>query len=602
MMQFLPPKQPSHRRRLCGRCLHPCETNRRGGLLLLVLITGTVISLISLGALVVQNVYLTQSTAIKDATSARWAARSGATLATSEVSRSTAWRSQKTPGRWYSSVILDAGRWSLDASDPTDTSFSDSVSEPVLLSSTGTFGNAVQKNASLCLAESALRQPMMFHACAGDDLTFNTATVNGIGWIGARDTIVVSGANSVRTDVMLGNTFSGSGLLSRVVTQATIDALPIFSDFSDLMALGTTVAASSIPAASASTAETILNPDFGRGEIGWAVSPSGTLTTSSSGGVGNTSSAVVSGRSTSASGLVHDVTGIVRNGLQTQLSAAVMPMASNSKFELALIVTTTSGTTTAASWTSATINWGTSYTSIQSISTTVTPTWTGRLISAQLKIRTSGSGSAGTQNFLVDDVSMKVTSAPAGKAIYRTVVSNGTNPFGVTSNASGIYVLNCGGADLTISDSMIVGTLIVQSVGTVRVGSGPIQWRPAKPGMPALIVDGDVVLSFGRNGLTERELGVNLNPTSSPDENGSTDSSQNDTYLPELRGLVFASGDVTMAGDLCLNGSVLAGDDIVIQERVNFGQAPQYLTIPRQSTHATQSFLRETTGVTRQFD
>lgn len=575
---------------------------RRGALLLLVLITGTIISVISLGALIVQNVHLTQGTSMKDATSARWSARSGIALATKDVSGSTAWRSSKTPGTWYSGVNSNSGTMSVTASDPTDTSFADSIAEPVLLEATGTVGNSVQKSSGLLLAESSLRQSMMFHLVCGDDLSVTDATVEGPGWIGVKDQISTGGINTVRCDVMTGDTDSPSGFLHRVTTGATLEDLPTYSGFSDIVSLGTAVASSQIPNASATTVETILNPDFGRGHEGWTTAPDGVLETYSSGGVGNSSCAEVDSRSVSSCGLVHDVTGIIRKGLQTQLSAAVMPRSSTSTFELSLIVTTTSGTSTAASWTSGAIGAGSYYTSLQTISTTVTPTWTGRLISAQFKVRTNGSGSAGTQDFRVDNMSMKITSAPSGKAIYRTVVSSSTNPFSVSSNANGIYVLDCGGNDVTISDCMIVGTLILKNTGTVRVGSGPIQWRPAKPGMPALVVDGDLVLSFSRFGLTERELNVNFNPTNSPDENGSTDSSTNDTYLPEIRGLVYASGDVTLAGDLRINGTVIAGDDMTIQQRAILGYAPQYLTVPRQATHATKSFLRETTGVTRLFD
>ena len=575
---------------------------RRGALLLLVLITGTIISVISLGALIVQNVHLNQGTSMKDATSARWSARSGIALATKDVSGSTTWRSSKTPGTWYSGVGSNSGTMSVNASDPTDTSFADSIAEPVLLEATGSVGNAVQKSSGLLLAESALRQSMMFHLHCGDDLTVSDATVEGPGWIGVKDQISVSGVNSVRCDVMTGDTNSPSGFLHRIATGATLEDAPTYADFSDLVSLGTAVSSIQIPNAAATTAETILNPDFGRGHEGWMTAPDGDLDTFSSGGVGNSSCAEVDSRPSSSCGLVHNVTGIIRKGLQTQLSAAVMPLSSASTFELSLIVTTTTGTSTAASWTSGSISAGGYYTSMQTISTTVTPTWTGRLISAQLKVRTNGAGSAGTQDFRVDNVSMKISSTPSGKAIYRTVVSAGTNPFSVASNANGVYVLDCGGNDVTISDCMIVGTLVLKNTGTVRVGSGPIQWRPAKPGLPALVVDGDVVISFSRFGLTERELNVNLNPSGTADENGSTDSSMNDTYLPEIRGLIFASGDVTLAGDLRINGTVISGDDMTIQQRATLGFAPQYLTVPRQATHATKSFFRETTGVIRAFD
>ena len=120
--------------------------------------------------MIVQNVHLTQGTSMKDATSARWSARSGIALATKDVSGSMAWRSTKTPGSWYSGVRSNSGTMSVAASDPTDTSFADSIAEPVLLEATGSVGNSVQKSAGLLLAESALRQAMMFHLHCGDDL------------------------------------------------------------------------------------------------------------------------------------------------------------------------------------------------------------------------------------------------------------------------------------------------------------------------------------------------------------------------------------------------------------------------------------------------
>ena len=158
------------------------------------------------------------------------------------------------------------------------------------------------------------------------------------------------------------------------------------------------------------------------------------------------------------------------------------------------------------------------------------------------------------------------------------------------------------GADLTISGSMIVGTLIVQNAGTVHVGSGPVQWRPAKPGLPALVVDGNVTLSFSRFALNERELNVNLNPSGTPDELGSTDTSMNDFYMPEIRGLIFASGDVLIEGDVVLNGTVMAGDDLTLRQRVTINRTPNLQTVPRTSTHSMQSFIRESGSMTRSFD
>ncbi len=575
--------------------------SRRGALLLLVLITGTIICTISLGALVVQSIHLDQGTQQIDSVRSRWSARSGISVATHQISGQTTWRSSKAPGTWQSNMQLDGTRWNVTASDPTDSSFSDDARDPVFLRSSASLGDAIQKSAATYLAETSVRQPCLFLACAQDDLAIESAVVEGNGWIGCRDQVSVSGTNSVRADVLSGQPFSASGIQHRQVTSSSVDAVPQFTDFADIAALGTIVTASQVPTASAANTETVLNGDFGRGDVGWSVQPSATLDTYSSGGVSDSSCAEVSNRSSSACGLCFDVTGILRNGLSVRLSAAVLPEWYSTPFEFSLILTTTNGTST-TTWTSSSVAPGWYYWNYQTIAATVTPSWTGRLTSAVLKIRTSGSGSAGTQPFLVDNVSVKVTSSPSGKVIYRTVVSPSTNPFGVTANSQGIYVIDMSGADLTISDCMIVGTLVVKNAGTVTVGTGPVQWRPAKPGLPSLIVDGNVILSSSRVALTERELGVNFNPTGTPDENGVQESNLNDSYRSWIRGLVYASNDLTFRGDVRLQGCALAGDDITIQQRVTLDRFPEMLTIPRNGTHTSDTFLRETTGVVREFD
>lgn len=580
-------------------CRGPVLRDRRGALLLLVLITGTIICTISLGALAVQSIHLEQGTQQIDSVRSRWSARAGIAVATHQISGQTTWRSSRTPGVWHSNAALDGTRWTLTASDPTDSSFSDSVSEPVLLQSSASLGDSIQEAASTFLPEDRVRQSSLFLACAGDDMTFDNAVLEGAGWIGCRDQLSLSGTNIVRADVMSGQSVSSSAFQHRQITSTTFETLPSFSDFADVTALGTTVTLSQVPTATAANTETVLNGDFGRGDFGWSVQPPCTLDTYSSGGVSDTSCAEISNRSSSSCGLVYDVTGILRNGLSTRVSAAVLPEWTSTPFEISLTVTTASGTSTTVSWASAIVAASWNY---QTITTSLTPVWSGRLVSATLKIRTNGAGSAGTQPFLVDNVSVRITGAPSGKSIYRTVVSSATNPFGVASNNQGIYVLNMGGADLVISDCMIDGTLIIQNAGTVRVGSGPVQWRPAKPGLPALIVEGDVELTCSRVALTERELGANFNPTGTPDENGSQDSSLNDSYRSWLRGIVFASDDLSFSGDIRLHGCAMAGDDMTFQQRATLARSPESLTIPRAGTHHRDTFLRETTGMVREFD
>lgn len=578
---------------------HPLQSARRGSLLIFVMMTGSIISVICLGALIVQNVSLTQASTLQDATEARCAARSAIAVASREIVESSDWRTSRTPGRWYSSIPLNDGSWSLVATNPLGTNFTSSSADPVMLAGSADFGRAVQKSSALHEVETVVRQPALMLACAGKRLTLDHADITGAGWIGAVEGITMSGTNSIHCDLLTGGATSGGSAPHRVVTASAIESVPTFSDFTEIVALGTLVDASSIPTATASTAQVIRNGDFQRDGEGWQASHGGVLVEQKNGGVLNSECIQLSQRPSDDCGISYDVSGVVTNRQSVTVSAAVLPLMATTKFELCILATTTSGITTAASWTSANVSAGTSSTSFQTISTTLTPEWSGRLIKASLVIRTSGGGTAGAQDFRADNITLTSLSAPPGKAVYRRVVSSATNPFSVSPNANGIYVLDLGGADLNVSSCVIVGTLVIRNAGTVTIGPGAVQWRPAKPGLPALIADSNIRLTFNRFAINERELNVNLNPSGTPDEFGSTDSSMNDLYLPEIRGLVYASRNLSTTGDIRASGPLLAADNIQFSDRVELTRKPQLLTTPRSSTHCTRTFIRNTNGMTR---
>jgi hypothetical protein len=149
------------------------------------------------------------------------------------------------------------------------------------------------------------------------------------------------------------------------------------------------------------------------------------------------------------------------------------------------------------------------------------------------------------------------------------VLSPSLNPFGVTTNAEGIYWINCNGNKIVIERSRIVGTLLLVNPGAGScVADGPINWSPAVAGYPALLVDADnpVDADFSLNAtnraLSEKENAVNYNPAGAAHEDFGQDSDTNDIYRSAIRGLIAVRDDLTYQNRTLVRGQVIAGDDL----------------------------------------
>ena len=585
----------------CVNLAHRGSVRRSGTLLLLVLMTGTIIGVIGLGALIVQRVQLESSGLQTSAVQARLAAQSATAAGVHQVADVPGWRTTSNPGTWNSNVAIGSGSWSLEAADPTDSSFSDNQTDPVLLHGTGDFGEAYQRNYVLLQPTQTLRSMYQMNLVCQDRLSFDTAFVSSESWLAAGGNITSSGGSTVYADVLAGGSLSSSGMQNRTRAGAVVSSIPTMADFAWLTASGQSVNWWSVPTASPSYTNVIRNDNFSGGVYGWEPSGSGVLTANSSGGSGNGACVQLEYRQSSSDGIAYDITGFVRNGLQTAFSAKVLPLSANAAFEVSICVTTTTGTYDAATWNSWTIWASTWYGNMQTLSTTLTPSWTGRLKQAVLKIRTTGFGTAGTQTFRLDDVSLSLSSAVSGRGLYRKLVSTNANPFGAANQSQGIYVIDCNGHDITLMDCRIAGTLVFLNASRVIVRDA-VNWTPAAASLPALVVDGDLELRTQRFCLCERDLNTNFNPYGSPDINGSADSSQNDIYPSAINGLVMATGDILIEGDVLCRGVILSGDDITIRQRLIMEYPAEQLTTPTPATHEYTNHLRPADGVRRGFD
>lgn len=120
----------------------------------------------------------------------------------------------------------------------------------------------------------------------------------------------------------------------------------------------------------------------------------------------------------------------------------------------------------------------------------------------------------------------------------KRLLSSGSNPWGAV-NPDGVYIINSA-TDITISNSRIYGTLIVNCPGKKVTLSGDVLIEPGRPDFPSLIVIGDLwVQSNGGPGTTlcETDLNCNFNPTNSPYQ-GATDNDVLDDYPDEILSLI----------------------------------------------------------------
>lgn len=156
-------------------------------------------------------------------------------------------------------------------------------------------------------------------------------------------------------------------------------------------------------------------------------------------------------------------------------------------------------------------------------------------------------------------------------SISDTVLTPAYNPFGPTQH-DGVYVVRPTG-DLVIRNVRIHGTLVViMPNGNSRrcVIEDNVFIEPARPGHPALVVQGSLELSYESTGsvLSEAERNVNFNPPGAP-YLGQEDSDKNDEYPSEIRGLVFVTRNLEWEEDGLVRGAVLClcenGGDVTIE-------------------------------------
>lgn len=145
--------------------------------------------------------------------------------------------------------------------------------------------------------------------------------------------------------------------------------------------------------------------------------------------------------------------------------------------------------------------------------------------------------------------------------VNQVLLSPNNNPLGGGTNNLGIYVINCANKKIVISNSRIVGTLVLLDPGAGSVIQGSMNWCPMVSTYPSLMVRGDMAISCASSALAESSSpAVNFNPagTAYPYPSGTTNSTYTDSYPSAITGLVYVSGDLT-TGNAPTIGQLIVG-------------------------------------------
>ncbi len=170
----------------------------------------------------------------------------------------------------------------------------------------------------------------------------------------------------------------------------------------------------------------------------------------------------------------------------------------------------------------------------------------------------------------------------ASGRIRRCVLSATANPYGGGLSSRGIYLIDCQNQSLQIMDCRIAATLVVTNCTTVELDSS-VNWAPWETGLPALIASGNLYFNTISLDLSESSFGVNFNPASTP-YGGASDSDTSDKYPSLVRGVVYASGTLTVDQKMTVIGAVVIGGTASIHDS-------SVLSLTRQVVGAPPGFV-----------
>jgi hypothetical protein len=562
------------KRHLDNCCNRPTgRHDRRGSIYIIVVGTSLLVGLLGLSSLLQQQVGRRAHQAAFDSVQARNNASTALRVGMLLIENDSDWRFTFPNGDWEVDVALANGAYTLQGHDPSDSDLTDNPTEPVVLTGVGKYGEVTHKtqitlvpaNRGFTCLEAALHSNV-------DVVIKSNATINNDQLISANRDIDATSAtvngDAEAVSVITGSTYHGS-----TTSGTTARTMPNVKDvFTYYLANGTVIDKGSLPLGYASV---VRNPGFENGTTDWSGLDC-TIAAASEEFAGGMASVKVTSRLNHRAGPQQLVTDIIQNGSTYDVHAWVkMDSTANVGTAISLRI---DSSVEGVQWFDSIYSDISDVDGWQDLSSSLTPTWTGTLNSAQLYVTTRDGNSV--TEFYADDFVLKETGSD--RTIHNQVLSPDNNPFGSTTNPRGIYVINLSNEKVFIKNSRIVGTLVLinPNAGSEIGGGSAINWEPAVPGYPALLVDNeDVTINPGNGGLNESASQINFNPLGTPYQ-GDADADQTDTYASEIKGLIYGTKKVKLKNQPVITGAIIAHDEIEISDTLNLTWNSTYLTNP----------------------
>lgn len=541
---------------------------RRGTIYIITLGSSLIVAVMGLAAMKSVSVQREQAENVAESFQAQLNARTGLDFAMLRIESNSDWRTQFANGTWTAQTTALDGTYQITVTDPVDGDLTDDPLDPVIVTSTGVMGDAVQKLQFQLEPAKFGIAALQGGLSAGNDLIFDAAMVTSdFRFTLNRDAIARNSA-VVNADVeaagvistFTGGQFTGTTTTSGDWPRQMPDTSTVFDHYTTN---GTTIDIDDIPDLDAGVLDNgqIVNTTGPWGNAGGTVS----LGTDRFGAPDE--ALVMSDINSDTNHVYQDVTDTLRNG-ETYSASAWVTTEDVMDMRLMLdVVSTGDGAQTfvLTPWNEVEDDWK-KITGSQAVS------WTGTLTSAKFWLQISGE--EGWLKLDEVDFSVDTGSGPTGKVIEGVVISPSSNPFPIPSggptNPDGIYVIDAEGQDLIIRNSRIEGTLIILNQGPGSEIEGSVHWEPAvystdasPQNLPALLTNADILIGLENAALDEATIGANFNPTGTP-YGGVSDADMTDTYPSSIKGLIYSTGNITLETSPTIEGIVMAEGDVTV--------------------------------------
>ncbi len=167
-------------------------------------------------------------------------------------------------------------------------------------------------------------------------------------------------------------------------------------------------------------------------------------------------------------------------------------------------------------------------------------------------------------------IATAVPFASIGGKLEHVIISPASNPWGA-NNAQGVYLIDCAGSTLDLSQMRLVGTLVVRNCPLLKVTNSCVMEPNAS--WPTLLVEGDLEIANTNNDLDESAAGVNFNFPGTP-YLGTEDADKLDLLAAELGGVFYATRSVTVSDDSTVRGVLIADADVNVNAVLTMRYAP----------------------------